>query len=208
MPVSLTATEHPEAGRVEVTGLTVFPGLVRFPYVEHFPRDGGRSAGRWLLGALPVLVALALCARMRRLGYVTNQPYPTTTPVLRPFVEQTTVLLTTYRRNGRPVPTPVSIAVDGDRAVVRTFEKAGKTRRLRNDASVAVAPCSWRGTPTGPAIRATARFLDGGESRRAAVLLRRKYPLLHGLVVPLAHCLGRSKTGRTVHFELIPEGVS
>jgi PPOX class probable F420-dependent enzyme len=208
VPVSLTATEHPEAGRAEVTGLTVFPGLVRFPYAEHFPRDGGRGAGRWLLGALSVLVALALWVRMRQVGYVAGHPHPATTPVLRPFVEQPTVLLTSYRKNGRPVPTPVSIAVDGDRAVVRSFEKAGKTRRLRNDASVAVAPCSWRGAPTGPAIRATVRFLDGGESRRAALLLRRKYPLLHGIVVPLAHRVGRSKTGRTVHFELFPEGLS
>jgi PPOX class probable F420-dependent enzyme len=187
--VSLTTTEHREAGRAEVTGLTVFPG-------------------RWLLGAFSVLVALALWVRMRQLGCVAGHPHPAATPALRPFVEQTTVLLTTYRKNGRPVPTPVSIAVDGDRAVVRSFEKAGKTRRLRNVASVAVAPCSWRGTPTGPAIRATARILDGGESRRAAFLLRRKYPLLHGFVVPLVHRVGRSRTGRTVHFELSPEGVS
>ena len=37
---------------------------------------------------------------------------------LEPFVRQKTVLLTTYRRNGAPVGTPVNIAVEGARAFV------------------------------------------------------------------------------------------
>jgi hypothetical protein len=28
--------------------------------------------------------------------------------------------------------------------------------------------------------------------------------LLHGLLVPLTHRLGRAKTGKTVHFQLTP----
>lgn len=32
-----------------------------------------------------------------------------------PFVRQNTVLLTSYKRDGTPVGTPVHIAVDGDR---------------------------------------------------------------------------------------------
>lgn len=50
-----------------------------------------------------------------------------TTPastVLAPFVRQKTVLLTTYRRDGTPVGTPVHIAVDGDRAFFRTWDRA------------------------------------------------------------------------------------
>ena len=35
-------------------------------------------------------------------------------------------------------------------------------------------------------------------------LLRRKYPFLHGVLVPSAHRLMRSKFGRTVHVELTP----
>ena len=129
----------------------------------------------------------------------------TSAPQLAPFVRQHTVVLTTYRRNGVPVPTAVNLAVDGQRAVFRSFEKAGKTRRLRHDPTVQVAPSTVRGAPTGPAIRGTARLLDGEEGRRAARLLRRKHPLLHGVLVPLAHRVGRRRTGRTVHFELVPE---
>lgn len=125
--------------------------------------------------------------------------------MLVPFVRQPTVVLTTYRRDGTPVPTAVSIAVDGDRAVFRTYAKAGKSRRLRNDPTVEVAPSTFRGAPTGPALRGTARRLDGDDDRAAARLLRRKHPVLHGLLVPLAHRVGRSRTGRTIHFELVPD---
>jgi PPOX class probable F420-dependent enzyme len=103
------------------------------------------------------------------------------------------------------VPTAVSLAVAGDRGVFRGFERAGKTRRLRRDTSAELAPATWRGTPTGPAITCTTRRLHGAEARRAARLLAEKHPLLHGVVVPLAHRLGRAKFGRTVYFELTPD---
>jgi PPOX class probable F420-dependent enzyme len=166
---------------------------------------GGRESDVWLLAALSVLVVLALWQRLRGIGCVVGYVRPATTPALARFVEQKTVVLTTHRRDGTPVPTPVSLAVDGDRAVVRSFEKAGKTRRLRDDPTAEVAPSTARGVPTGPALGAQVRRLDGPEAREAARLLRRKHPLLHGLVVPLAHRAGRSRVGRTVHFELVPE---
>lgn len=120
---------------------------------------------------------------------------------LAPFVRQKTVLLTTYRRDGTPVGTPVSIVVDGERAVMRTFSTAWKLKRLRRNPEVEVAPSTFRGKPTGPAIRATARILEGGEAAVAARLLARKYPVLHGLLVPLAHRLQRVQT---IHIELTP----
>ena len=61
-------------------------------------------------------------------------------------------------------------------------------------------PSTGRGRPTGPAIQTTARRLQGAEARRAARLLAAKHPLLHGVLVPLTHRLGRAKTGKTVHF--------
>ena len=121
-----------------------------------------------------------------------------------PIATARTILLTTYRRDGTPVGTPVSIAVDGDRAFVRSFEKAWKTRRIAGNPVVAIAPSTAKGRATGPAVQARARRLDGAEAQRAARLLARKHPLLHGVLVPLAHRLGRSRSGRTVHFELTP----
>ena len=165
---------------------------------------GGHSADPWGLAALSLLTAAALVVRLGQLGWVVGEVAPAASPILARFVRQKTVLVTTYRRDGQPVGTPVSLAVDGDHAYLRSFEQAGKTRRLHHNSRVDIAPSTARGRPTGPAIGATARCLEGAEARRAARLLARKHPLLHGALVPLTHRLGRAKTGRTVHFQLTP----
>jgi len=123
------------------------------------------------------------------------------TPSLRTLVHQRTVRLTTYRRNGRPVGTAVSIAVDGPRAFVRTFESAGKFKRIRNNPLVDVAPSTFRGEATGPSIRARVRILSGDDAERARRLIERKHPWLHGVLVPLGHRLTSKKT---VYLELRP----
>ena len=123
----------------------------------------------------------------------------TSTSAPEPFVHQKTVLLTTFRRDDAPVGTPVHIAVDGDRAFVRTFDTAGKLKRIRNNPEVELAPSTMGGTPTGPAIRARARLLDGDESAHAARLIARKYPIIHGMLIPLIH---RLRGNRTMHIEL------
>ena len=121
--------------------------------------------------------------------------------VLGPFVRQHTVLLTTYRRNGTPVGTPVHIAVDGDRAYLRTWDATWKLKRIRHTPEVEVAPSTLRGVPTGPAIHARARILDGYEAVAAGRALARKYPLMHGVLVPLVH---RLRGNTTMHVELTP----
>ncbi len=126
-----------------------------------------------------------------------------TTPshTLQPFVRQWAVLLTTYRRDGTPVGTPVNIAVDGDRAFVRTFDRAWKTKRLQQNPEAQIAPSTAGGKPTGPAIPVRARLLSGDEAAHAGSALRRKYRIVHGILVPLAH---RLRGYKTVHFELTP----
>jgi PPOX class probable F420-dependent enzyme len=167
---------------------------------------GGSTAQTWLVGVLSLLAAVALAVRWRARGWVAGEVGAAATPALAPFTGQKTVVLTTYRRDGTPVATPVSIAVDGERAYVRTFERAGKTRRLRDNSAVTIAPSTARGTRTGPEIRATARRLTGAGHDRAGRTLARKYPVLQAVLVPLMHRLGRRRTGRTVHFELTASG--
>lgn len=123
------------------------------------------------------------------------------TPALEPFVHQKYVLLITYRRDGTPVGTPVNIAVDGERAFVRTWDTTWKLKRIRNNPEVEVAPSTMRGKLTGPAIHARARILEGDESACAGRLIAHKHPILHGFLVPLVHRLRRNKT---MHVELRP----
>ena len=119
--------------------------------------------------------------------------------VFEPLRETKTIALTTYKRDGTPVATPVSIAFDGDRAFFRTWHKAHKTKRLRNNPNVKVAPATLRGEPTGPEVDARATLLEGREARTAAKALARRHRLLQALIVPLTHRLMR---WRTMHYEL------
>jgi PPOX class probable F420-dependent enzyme len=150
------------------------------------------------------LVAAVLVARLKAMGRFVGDPGDAASAYLAPFRRQKTVLLTTYRRDGTPVGTPVSIAVVGDHAYLRSFEKAWKTRRLARNPAALVAPSTMRGRPTGPGRPATVHRLGGADARRAARALARKYPVLHGVLVPLMHRVGRARTGRTVHFVLTP----
>ena len=113
-----------------------------------------------------------------------------------------TILLTTYKRDGTPVPTPVSIAFDGDQAFFRSWDKAWKTKRLRNNPRVEVAPATLRGKPLGPPVRARATLLEGKQAAIAARALARRHRVLQGILVPLTHRLMRYQT---MHYELTAE---
>ncbi|HMD91556.1 MAG TPA: PPOX class F420-dependent oxidoreductase [Trebonia sp.] len=119
-----------------------------------------------------------------------------------PVENAKTILLTTYKRDGTAVGTPVSIAFDGDRAFFRSYDKAWKTKRLRRDSRVRIAPATLRGKPTGPAIQARATLLEGEQARIAARALARRHRVLQGILVPSAHRLMRYTT---MHYELAPD---
>jgi PPOX class probable F420-dependent enzyme len=118
---------------------------------------------------------------------------------------QRNVLLTTYKRDGTPVGTAVHVAVEGDQAYIRTYGKAWKWKRVRNHPGAEIAPSTVRGKVTGPSIAVTGRILEGEEARAAARAIRRKYPILHGVLIPLSHRLMRTPT---IHMAFVPRGGS
>jgi len=122
-------------------------------------------------------------------------------PQLARFVDQKTVVLTSFRRNGVGVLTAVNIAVDGDRAFVKTYAASGKYKRIRLNSNVTVAPSNFRGKPTGPAIPMTARFVEGADHDLARELIEGKHPIFQGLFVRLGH---RLRKDTTVFMELRP----
>jgi PPOX class probable F420-dependent enzyme len=109
------------------------------------------------------------------------------------------VVVTTYKRDGTAVPTPVNVVVLGDHAYFRTWSTAGKAKRLRNNPQVSIAPSTARGKPTGAAMTASARLLPPEEEQPVKQALAHKHPLLQGRLVPLSHRLRRYNT---VHYEL------
>jgi PPOX class probable F420-dependent enzyme len=90
-----------------------------------------------------------------------------------PFVQ-----LTSFRRTGVGVGTPVWIARDGTNLYVTTPADSGKVKRLRNDGTIELRPCGRRGAvdETEPPAPGLAEVRDDEQSRtHAHDLLRRKY---------------------------------
>jgi len=87
------------------------------------------------------------------------------------------VLVTSYRKDGRAVPTPVWVVRDGDAIAIWTVHDSGKVKRIRRDGTVLVGPCDLRGRLTGEEVPGQAVILTPPESARIKELLKQKYGL-------------------------------
>jgi PPOX class probable F420-dependent enzyme len=93
------------------------------------------------------------------------------------------LLITTYRKNGTPVPTPVWVVRDGDALGAWTVADSWKVKRIRARADVLVGPCDLRGKPTGEQIPATAEITDRETVARYRKLIARKYGMVGRLTL-------------------------
>jgi PPOX class probable F420-dependent enzyme len=96
-------------------------------------------------------------------------------PVPSALSGQKYVSLTTFRKSGKAVPTPVWFGEDSDRLFVMTRSDMGKTKRIRKNSQVKVAPCTIRGKIIGPEFPASARILPQSEHAHARQTINRKY---------------------------------
>jgi PPOX class probable F420-dependent enzyme len=87
------------------------------------------------------------------------------------------VSLTTYRRDGTAVATPVWHVADGGALVIVSDAAAGKVKRIRRDNHVVVTVCDFRGriAPGAATAEGTARLLDEAGTQAGRRLLERKY---------------------------------
>jgi PPOX class probable F420-dependent enzyme len=104
------------------------------------------------------------------------------------------VLLTTFRKDGRAVPTPVWVARSADELVVFSAPEAGKIKRIRRDGTVLVAPCTVRGQRRGDDVPGHARLLSETEARQVHDLITKKYGLI-GWLTTLGSRIRRRRTG-------------
>lgn len=88
------------------------------------------------------------------------------------------VLLTTFTKDGRPKPTAIWAAPDGDRLLVITQADAWKVKRIRNTPRVTVAVCDKRGNPKSEAVEATAAILDKSATGDIYDAIGKRYGLL------------------------------
>ncbi len=88
------------------------------------------------------------------------------------------VLLTTFTKDGRPKPTAIWAAPDGDRLLVITEEDAWKVKRIRNTPRVTLAVCDMRGKPKSEAVEAVATVLDKSESAAVQRAVTKRYGVI------------------------------
>ncbi|MEU3982097.1 PPOX class F420-dependent oxidoreductase [Streptomyces sp. NPDC026672] len=93
------------------------------------------------------------------------------------------LLVTSYRKNGTAVATPVWVVRDGDTLGVWTAADSGKVKRIRNRGEILVGPCDVRGRPTGGQVPATAELCDEATTTRYRGLINRKYGVLGRLTL-------------------------
>jgi uncharacterized protein len=92
------------------------------------------------------------------------------------------VALTTFRKTGEAVTTPVWFAQSLETIFVETHADAGKLKRLRHTVRVTLAPCTYSGKVTGSLSAGNARILtEPEESTAASAALSKKYGRMRSL---------------------------
>jgi uncharacterized protein len=91
------------------------------------------------------------------------------------------MLLTTFRRDGTPISTPVwVVALDDGKVGFTTSSGSGKFKRLRHTERVTVQPCDVRGRvkPGTTVVNATAAVVTGTEYLAIKDKVRAKYGVM------------------------------
>jgi uncharacterized protein len=119
------------------------------------------------------------------------------------------IALTTFKKNGNAVQTPMWVAQEGDSLIAFTPQESGKVKRLRNNRQVRLVSSSRLGK-----VRASEKPVDGTaeviteprEVKRLQELIRRKYGIEYHLVMLIERVLARRQKPRVIlRITLAPE---
>ena len=109
------------------------------------------------------------------------------------------VSLTTHRRDGSPVSTPVWIVPFEGGYAFTTDSHSWKVRRIRNNPQASLTVCDIRGRTTEGAVahHGTATVLEGTDVARVAALVKKKYRIgwaMLGLMGAVKKLTGKGST--------------
>ncbi|MCV0409563.1 PPOX class F420-dependent oxidoreductase [Nitrosopumilus sp.] len=99
------------------------------------------------------------------------------------------IALETYRKNGKPVKTPVWFVINDDFVYVVTRSHTGKVKRLQNNPKVKFALCTIKGKVTGEWISGTVKMLDKNQTKNTIEMRDKKY----GFMAKIAKFLSKNK---------------
>ena len=111
--------------------------------------------------------------------------------------------ITSYKRDGQGVATPVWFVQRDGRLLVETDAASGKVKRIRRNPQVLVAVCNAGGRLRGEQVPAVAQILPGSEIGAVERLIADKYRFDMIIFRPLRFVqarlhLGRPRTGQAI----------
>ncbi|NOX22910.1 MAG: PPOX class F420-dependent oxidoreductase [Actinobacteria bacterium] len=109
------------------------------------------------------------------------------------------LVLTTFRRDGTPVPTTVwAVPLDDGKIGLWTSSGSGKAKRLAHTEAVTIQPCDARGRVTAGSepSDAVAHLVDGAEFAAIQAKVRAKYGFMTKLTKLLNSIGGTLKRNR------------
>ncbi|MCM3895446.1 PPOX class F420-dependent oxidoreductase [Gordonia sputi] len=113
------------------------------------------------------------------------------------------VQLTTFRKDGTPVASPLWAAYDGESLVMWTETDSWKVKRIRRDPHVVVQASDARGKKLrGQPVDGTATILDAAGTDHARSVISKKYGIV-GWVLVKASLIRRGKDG-TIGIAITP----
>ena len=114
------------------------------------------------------------------------------------------ISLTTYRKSGQAMPTPVWFVDAGSVIYIWTEVSSGKVKRLRNNQNVELAASDGRGKILGPVFQAKGRVFnaenDPTSYRKADEAMKKKY----GFGLAMFRIMGKLGGKKYVFIEITP----
>jgi uncharacterized protein len=96
-------------------------------------------------------------------------------PTFQDVIKCKYLLLTTFTKDGRPKPTAIWGAPEGDKLLVITDDGSWKTKRINNTPKVTLAKSTALGKPNSEAVEGIARVLPKSETRRVYNAVLKRY---------------------------------
>lgn len=116
------------------------------------------------------------------------------------FQKHKYMALTTYRKSGAAVTTPVWFAVKENKIYLFTEAASGKIKRIRHTPTVQIAPCTMDGKLLGESFAGQAKLVGENEFAPIQKIFNARY----GLIIRLFGLLGRMRKTKRIFVEITP----
>ena len=133
---------------------------------------------------------------MSEIGLLEQSERQHQTAVEMPVVPGKYLSITSFKRDGTGVATPVWFVQEDGRLLVHTDANSGKVKRIRRNPHVTVAPCTATGRLLADPLPAQAELLPNGELGRVEQLMAAKYRIDLVVIKPIRALQAALRRGR------------